>query len=182
MIRVVVTIGGPPGSGKSTAGRRAAERLGLEYRSAGDLFRREGARRGMDVEAFGAYAGTHPEVDRELDRAMQALATPGHVLDGRVQGALCRRHGTPVVEIVITADEPVRIARVAGRDGQSLEEAGRRVREREASERERYRRFYGIDLDREHPDLTLDSTHATPDEVADAIVAFVRGHSEPADR
>lgn len=182
MIRVVVTIGGPPGSGKSTAGRRAAKRLGLEYRSVGELFRAEGARRGMDVEAFGAFAGSHPEVDRELDRAMQALAAPGRVLEGRVQGALCRRRGTPVVDIAITADEAVRIARVAGRDGQSLEEAGRRVREREASERERYRRFYGIDLDLERPDLTVDSTRATPDEVADAIVAFVRAHPEPAVR
>jgi CMP/dCMP kinase len=174
VIRTVVTIGGPPGSGKSTAGRRVAERLRLEYHSAGDVFRAEGRRRGMDVETFGQYAETHPEVDRELDDAMQALATPGHLLDGRIQGALCRRNGVPVHYIVVTATEDERVRRVAQRDGQSLAEARLRVQQREASERDRYRRLYSIDLDREVPDLTVDSTARPAPKVADSIVAFVR--------
>ncbi|EQD35681.1 cytidylate kinase, partial [mine drainage metagenome] len=63
MIDVVVCIGGPPGSGKSTAGRKIAERLGLEYRSAGDIFRAEASQHGLDLEAFGRYAdGPTPEV------------------------------------------------------------------------------------------------------------------------
>jgi CMP/dCMP kinase len=170
----VIAIGGPPGSGKSTAGRLVAERLGLEYRSAGEMFRAEAGRRGMDLEAFGVYAEAHPEVDRELDRAMQALAQPGRVLDGRIQGILCRRAGTPVRSIVVTAELAERVRRVARRDGLSVEEAGEQVRAREASERERYTRFYGIDLDREAADLTIDSTRVPPPEVARAIVDFVR--------
>jgi CMP/dCMP kinase len=170
----VIAIGGPPGSGKSTAGRLVAERLGLEFRSAGEQFRAEAARRGMDLEAFGRYAETHPEIDRELDRAMQALARPGHVLDGRIQGILCRRSGIPVRYVVVTADADERVRRVARRDGQSVADAGERVRAREASERARYEKFYGIDLDREPADLTVDSTHRPPPAVADAIVAFVR--------
>ncbi|HYB77228.1 MAG TPA: AAA family ATPase, partial [Thermoplasmata archaeon] len=93
MIRAVLTVGGPPGGGKSTAGRLVAKSLGLEFRSAGDLFRAEARRRDMDLATFGRYAAAHPEVDRELDRTMQALATPGRLLDGRVQGPLCRRAG-----------------------------------------------------------------------------------------
>ena len=174
MIRTVVTIGGPPGSGKSTVGRLAAERLDLEYRSAGEAFRAEGRRRGMDVEAFGLYAEAHPEVDRALDDAMQALATPGHLLDGRIQGALCRRNGVPVHYIVVTAAEDERVRRVATRDGQPIAEARKRVHRRELSERDRYRRFYSIDLDREVPDLTVDSTVKPARDVAEAIVAFVR--------
>jgi CMP/dCMP kinase len=174
VIRTVVTIGGPPGSGKSTAGRLVAERLRLGYRSAGELFRAEGRRRGMDVEAFGQYAEAHPEVDRGLDDAMQALATPGHLLEGRIQGALCRRNGVPVHYVVITATEDERVRRVARRDGQSLAEARVRVERREASERDRYRRLYAIDLDREVPDLTVDSTAQPAHDVAQAIVAFVR--------
>jgi CMP/dCMP kinase len=174
VIRTVVTIGGPPGSGKTTAGRLAAERLGLEYRSAGETFREEGRRRGMDVEAFGRYAETHPEVDRALDEALQALATPGRLLEGRIQGALCRRHGVPVHYVLVTATEEERVRRVAARDGQSLAEARARVRAREASERDRYRRYYDIDLDREVPDLTVDSTSQPAPDVAEAIVRFVR--------
>jgi len=170
----VVAIGGPPGSGKSTAGRRVADALGLEFRSAGELFRAEAARRGLDLEAFGRYAESHPEVDRSLDAAMQALARPGRVLDGRIQGVLCRRNGVPVRAIVVTAEESERIRRVAARDHLPSEEAARQVRAREASERARYLAHYGIDLEREAADLTIDSTHRPPDDVARAIVEFVR--------
>jgi len=169
----VVALGGPPGSGKSTAGRRVAEQLGLTYTSAGDVFRAEATRRGMDVEAFNQYADTHPEVDRELDRSMQALAEPGRLLDGRIQGILCRRAGTPVACVVVTADREERIRRVARRDGQSVAEAARRVELREASERARYAATYAIDLDREPADLTVDSTHLDVDRVAANIVAFL---------
>ena len=174
MIRRVVTLGGPPGSGKSTAGRRAAEALGLEFRSAGELFRAEAARRGMDLESFGRFAEAHPEVDASLDRAMQELAVPGRLVEGRVQGPLCRRAGRPVITIVVTAPEEVRVARVAGRDGHPPEETRRRLRDREASEKARYLRFYGIDLDRELADLTVDSSRLDAEGVAEAIVAFVR--------
>lgn len=178
MIRRVVAVGGPPGSGKSTAGRLAAEALGLEFRSAGEEFRRAGRARGMDVEEFGRYAESHPEVDAELDRGMLALAVPGRLLEGRLTGPLCRRNRIPVHSVVVTAAEAVRIRRVAARDGQSLAEAGERVRAREANERARYRKLYAIDLDREPADLTVDSTGPPASEVAAAIVAFVRAREE----
>ncbi len=173
MIRAVVAVGGPPGSGKSTAGRLVAERLGLEFRSAGELFRAEAARRGLDVEAFNHYVESHPEVDREIDRSMQALAAPGRLLEGRIQGVLCRRHGIPVYYVVVTASEEERARRVAHRDHQTLEEARGRIRAREASERERYRRFYEVDLDQEVPDLLLDSTSDPAYRIAEKIVEFI---------
>jgi len=174
VIAAVVTLGGPPGSGKSTAGRLVASSLGLEFRSAGELFRAEARRLGMDLESFGRYAASHPEVDRELDRGMQAFARPGFVLEGRVQGPLARRAGVPVHDVVVTAREDVRVRRVAARDGQSVEEAWAKVREREVSERERYLRFYGIDLEREPAGLVVDSSDRPVRDVADAILAFVR--------
>jgi len=174
VIRSVVALGGPPGSGKSTAGRLVASELGLEYRSAGEEFRREAQRRGLTLEELGRYAERHPEVDRELDRAMEALARPGVLLEGRVQGALCRRRGVPVLWVVVTASEEERARRIAGRDHQSLEEARTAIRRREASERSRYLGFYGIDLDQERPDLEVDSTDRSPAEVAQRIVAFLQ--------
>lgn len=179
MIHAVVTLGGPPGSGKSTAGRLVADSLGLEFTPAGELFRAEARRHAMDLESFGRYATEHPEVDRELDRSLQALARPGRLLEGRIQGALCRRAGVPVHDVVVTAREEVRVRRVADRDHQSVEQARALVREREASERERYRRFYGIDLETEPAGFVVDSSDRSPLEVAEAIVDFVR-HREAA--
>jgi predicted cytidylate kinase len=174
VISRVVAVGGPPGSGKSTAGRGVATALGLTYRSAGEAFRAEAQRHHLDLEAFGHYAEAHPEVDRSLDDAMQQLAHPGAVLDGRVQGALCRQRGTPVYEILITADEPERIRRVARRDRQTPEDAARRVADREASEHARYRALYGIDLAHPTPDLSVDSTTTPAEAVVAAIVGFLR--------
>jgi CMP/dCMP kinase len=173
VIGAVVTVGGPPGSGKSTAGRLVAGSLGLEFFSAGGIFRAEAQRHRMSLEAFGRYAADHPEVDRELDQSMQTLARPGRLLDGRIQGALCRRAGVPVYDVVVTAREEIRIRRVAERDGQSVEEAREKVRERETVERERYQRFYGIDLAREPCDLLVDSSELPPYSVAEEILTFV---------
>jgi len=113
---------------------------------------------------------------------MQALASPGRLLDGRIQGPLCRRAGVSVYDVVVTAREEVRVQRVAARDGQSVDLARGLVREREASERDRYRRYYGIDLEREPAGLIVDSSDRPPVGVADVILAFVREREATAER
>lgn len=174
----VLAVGGPPGGGKSTAGRGVATARKLTYHAAGDLFRAEAARRGMDLESFSHFAEAHPEVDTSIDEEMATLARPGVVLDGRIQGPLLRRRRVPVIVILITASEDVRVQRVAMRDHQTVEEARRRIRERAQSERARYLAEYDIDLDTETGDLTIDSTHLAPDEVRDQILAFLARRPE----
>jgi cytidylate kinase len=169
----VVTIGGPPGSGKSTAGRQVAGLRGLEFVSAGELFREEARRRGLTLSGLSELAEREEAIDRTLDDEMVRRAHPGRLLDGRLTGPLLRRRGVPNRYIVVTAEERVRWVRLAGRDGGSVDDVGRDTRAREASERSRYLRYYGIDLDAETPDLTVDSTHATPAEVTGQILGFL---------
>jgi len=172
--RSVVAVGGPPGSGKSTACRLVARELELAYHSAGELFRAEARGRGLELEPFGRFAEAHPEVDLELDRKMQALARPGALLEGRIQGPLCHRHAIPVAAIVITATAEERARRLAGRDHQTIPEAARAIAVREASERARYLKFYDIDVEREPADLVVDSTRQPPEQVAAVVVTFLR--------
>ncbi len=174
MIRRAIALGGPPGSGTTTAGRLVARTLDLEYRSAGEEFRAEAQRRGLTLEAFGALAANDPEIDRALDRSMRALATPGRLLEGRIQGALLRRAGVPCHWIAVTASEAERARRVAERDGLDVGRAREGLRAREALERDRYQRYYGLDLALERADLLVDSTTRTAAAVAEAIVRFVR--------
>jgi cytidylate kinase len=169
----VLTVSGPPGSGKSTAGRMVAARRGLEYISAGDRFRAEAARRGLDLAAFSRLAEQDDSIDRSLDDQMVALARPGRLLDGRIQGALLRRRGIPVRDILVTAREEVRVQRLAERDHQALDVARDLTRGREASERRRYLRYYGIEVDREPSDLTVDSSDRTAEEVVGLILEFL---------
>jgi cytidylate kinase len=172
----VVTIGGPPGSGKSTAGRRLASSLGLEFVSAGELFRAEAKRRGLSLAELGTLAEREPSIDRALDDEMVRRAAPSRLLDGRLTGPLLRRRGVANRYIVVTADAPVRWERLAHRDGGTVEDVRQRTEAREASERARYLRYYDIDLDREQPDLRLDSTHATPEEVVQVMAAFLKAN------
>jgi predicted cytidylate kinase len=170
----VVTIGGPPGSGKSTAGRALAVELGLEFVSAGELFRAEATRRGISLAELGSLAEKDPSIDLGLDDEMLRRARPDRLLDGRLTGPLLRRRGLPNRYIVVTADETTRWERLAHRDGGTVEDVARLTQAREASERARYLRYYGIDLERETPDLKVDSTSSPPADVVRTIVAFLR--------
>ncbi|MCI4336854.1 MAG: AAA family ATPase [Thermoplasmata archaeon] len=178
MTEPVVTLTGPPGSGKTTAGRLTAERLKLKFVSAGELFRAEAALRGMDLPTFSQYAERHEEVDRALDEKMLAQAKPDHLLEGRITGALCRRRGIGTIYLVVTAPEEVRVARIAGRDGGTMDAVRAATRQRERSEAERYSRYYHIDLTREPADLTVDSTSLIAGQVADRLSLFVRRRRE----
>lgn len=169
----VVTIGGPPGSGKSTAGRTVASELGLEFVSAGELFRAEARRRGITLLELSALAERDETIDRALDDEMVRRAEPQRLLDGRITGPLLRRRKVPTRYVVVTASDRVRWDRIAGRDGGTVDDVARETRAREASERERYRRYYGIDLPKENPDLLVDSSDLSPGEVVRRIVAFL---------
>jgi CMP/dCMP kinase len=170
----LLALGGPPGSGKSTAAKGVAEALHLTVHSAGDLFRAMAAQRRMTLLEFSWYAQEHPEVDLEIDEQMAGLAGPGRVLEGRLVGEFLRRRGTPARWVDVTAREPVRAERIARRDRLTVAEALERTRAREKSERERYTKFYGIDLDAVHPDLVVDSSDLGPAEVVDQILGFMR--------
>jgi cytidylate kinase len=172
----LLALGGPPGSGKSTAARGVAARLHLDLRSAGDLFRAGAAARGMNLLDFSRYAEEHPDVDQEIDAAMAALAAPGRLLEGRLVGEFLRRHGVNAFWIDVTAREEVRAERIAHRDHLPVAEALERTRARERSERERYRKLYGIDLDATHADALVDASDLGPDAVVDRILALVREH------
>jgi len=178
--RPVVVVGGPPGSGKTTAARQTAEQLGLEFHSAGARFRAQAEQHRMDLEEFSRYAATHPEVDRRLDDQMLGLAQPGRLIDARLTGALARRQGVPVIYLVVTARAEVRAARIAGRDGIPIPAAHRAMVAREQSEKSRYQALYGIDLDREVPDFQVDSSDLAPAAVVERLVDFIRRRASPA--
>jgi CMP/dCMP kinase len=175
VIRRTIALGGPPGSGKTTAARALAQRFELTLLSAGERFRAEAANRGLSLAEFSRLAETDGAIDRALDDSMLAEARPGVLLEGRVQGPLLRRRGMVSVWVSVGASEPVRAARASRRDGTDLTTALREIRLREESERRRYREYYGIDLAVEQPDFDLDSTELSREAVVERLVEFLEG-------
>lgn len=179
---MILAIGGPPGSGKTTVAERWAAARGYVLVSAGMKFRAMAKERGMSLEAFGRAAEADPEIDRTLDGAVLAqirakeAAGANVVADGRIQAYLLSQRGMPCVKVLIDAPVAVRAERIAGREGKTVKEAMREILSREKSERVRYKAIYGIDLrDMRVFDLVIDSGGKTPDEIVGMIAARVEG-------
>lgn len=166
----VLTVGGPPGSGKSTSGRLLAEVLGREYVSAGEIFRAEAKKRNLDLPAFSALAQKDERIDKALDETMVSLASPHRILEGRIIGELLARRFVPVIRLYITAAEYTRAQRIGRREGVPPDLVLPAMRAREASEAMRYRRYYGIALGELRYEIAVDSTRLSPQEVVRTIV------------
>lgn len=179
---MIVAIGGPPGSGKTTVAERFAKAHGYALVSAGATFRAWAKERGLSLEAFGKLATSDPEIDRALDRTvfedvLREDASGRDVLvEGRLQAFLLTERRVPCLKVLIDAPLSVRAQRIAGREKKAAKAAEREIVERETLERTRYKAYYGIDVeDRSIYDLVLDSSDKTPDRIVEVVWSRVAG-------
>jgi predicted cytidylate kinase len=172
---LLITISGLPGAGTSTVARLVASALGVERVDGGTVFRSMAAERDLDVGAFSLVAEHDPEIDLELDQRLANRARNGEVLlESRLAAWIVTNEGLPAVRVWVYADEHERARRVAAREGVDPATALEANQIREASERRRYRTYYGIDLDDQTVyDLVIDSTGIEPEAIAESIVAAI---------
>lgn len=174
---MIITISGPPGSGKSTAAELLAERTSFHLISAGKRFREMASRRNLTLSQFGLLAKEDFSIDRELDeyvvRTVKDLAQDGKsaVVDGRLTGIMLKKEGVKSLRVWIDCPLEVRAERVADRDEKEPSQARRDIVEREALEAERYQSIYQVNLRDPHVyDLVVDSSSESPDEIVDIIL------------
>ena len=170
-----ISLAGDLGSGKSTVSKILIERLSATYYSTGAICRAIAASHGMTIVEMNKYMGTHPEIDHEIDDGLCALSEKNEnmVIDSRMAwhfvGDTFRVYMTTEL-----AESAKRILR-ANREGDhaaTIEEMAEEIRARKASERMRYAEQYGVDCkDLSNYDLVVDSTYASPEEVAACILS-----------
>ena len=155
---LVVTVSGLHGSGKSTYAKALAEEFRLRYISAGQLFRDIAKEKGVSMEELIKITAEDPEIDRLIDERTKREAEKGDViLDGQLAGWMAKDRAG--LKIFLTAPEDVRIRRIAGRDTVDLEKARAQTVLRENAERERYKKYYDIDIrDISIYDLIMDTS------------------------
>ena len=178
MEKLKITISGDLGSGKSTVSRLLAERLQLQRYSTGDIQRRLAAERGMTSLEFNQLAEQDRSIDTLIDNGTIEIANS---VDRLVFDSRLAWHFVPdSIKIYLSVDPRVAAQRVAaaGRGSvesyQSVEEAMALMNARRQSEIERFIEYYGVNIDSyRNFDLVVDTTYATPEEVADMICQLI---------
>jgi cytidylate kinase len=181
---LIVTISGRPGSGKSAVAKSLAHRLGLDHVSAGDFMRAMAGERGTTILELSRIAESDDEIDREIDARTVRL---GEECDGFVMDARLAWHFLPMsIKVFLDVTPEVAAARIygAGRatENENVDSAATRraIEARIASERQRYRDYYGVDyLDSAQFDLVVDTSERTIEEVVDEIAVFATGTAQP---
>jgi cytidylate kinase len=167
-----VTIGGLPGSGKTTVAKILANKLDLNYLNAGDIFRNLATKKGMTLEEFAVYAEQNPSVDQAIDNKLIEVARGGGaILEGRLAAFMVVRENLEARKIWLEAPLKIRAERICQREDKPLETALSEIQERERSEWDRYFNLYNIDLnDLENYDIIIDSSTITADQVVEEVM------------
>lgn len=171
----VITVSGPHGTGKSTYAKSLADVLQLRYISAGELFRDLAKQQKLSLGELSSRAAEDPSIDRMLDERTKVEAKKGSVVIDAQLGAWMVKDLADV-KVLLTARDDVRFRRIARRDHIELEDARKETEYREAVQKTRYKKYYGIDVDDlSIYDITIDTSLHTIEETKRIILESVRG-------
>ncbi|MFC4447701.1 (d)CMP kinase [Halorussus aquaticus] len=177
---MLITVSGPPGSGKSTTASKLADALDLDHVSGGDIFRELADERGYTTLEFNKLAEEDDQIDRDLDRRLRSIAAEREdvVLESRLAGWLAGEHAD--FRIWLDAPLDVRAERIAEREDKSVAETREETAARQGSEADRYREYYDIDItDLTIYDLSVNTARWNADSVLEMLVTAV-GDYDPA--
>ena len=169
---MIITISGPPGSGKSTLSTLLSSRLGMELVSVGDIFRKQAQDRCMSLEEFGLLAKSDEDIDRMLDEEQKKIAKEKEnlILEGRLSGFLVDAY----LKVWLKAPVEVRAERIARREEKPVAKAKAETKDREECERERYLKYYNIDTnDLSVYDLVIDSSRWSAEEISEIVAKAI---------
>jgi len=168
---VRIAISSKSGCGNSTASRMVAEELGL--RVINYTFKDMAREISISFGELCARAEQDPKYDNQLDETQVRLAREGDcVLASRLAIWLLSEAD---LKVYLSADLPTRAMRIAQREEMPYARAYKETLDRDARDRRRYVRLYGIDIDDHRvADLVVDTEKGDQHYVAECILVRVR--------
>jgi cytidylate kinase len=173
--KIVVSISGMAGTGKSTLAKKLAEKYNLRYFSGGDALRELAKEEGYNSSSRGWWESPEGlsflekrqknlEFDKSVDDKLLEYARQGNVLLDSWTMAWLLKTG---FKIWLVASVEKRTERIAKRDKIPIKEASRVLKEKEARTKTIYKKLYGFTIgeDFEPFDLVFDTNNLTAGEV-----------------
>ena len=174
-----ITIAGDLGSGKSTVANHLISNINYRIESAGLIFRRLAEQHGMTAKEFNQFIESNPKYDNMVDDTIKEMGAKEEniIFDSRLAWYFVPKSFKIYMYVdVDTATE--RIFNDTGRVSESYSDmttAKKEIIERRQSEVLRYKTFYNIDINNfKNYDFIIDTSHATKDEVNDAVLSNFR--------
>lgn len=166
---MIISISGVPGSGKTSAAKMLAARLGMPFYSVGGLRGKMAMERGMTIDELNALGEKDATTDTTIDDYQRELGKKEDhfVIEGRLSW-----HFIPhSFKVLLTCDPQEAARRIfdarARNDGDrhdeaqtlTIEETRAQLDHRIESDRLRYKKYYNLDYqDPSHYDLVIDTT------------------------
>ena len=155
---ITIAFGGLHGTGKTTYARTIADEFDLRHISAGKIFRQLAEEKKFDLLKFALNASVDSSIDRSIDNIIQQeVELDCVVVDGQLAAWMAGDKAD--IKIYLTAPNNIRFKRIAKREKLTFHEAEQETRNREESERSRFKEIYGINvMDLSIYDLVIDTS------------------------
>ena len=177
-----ITISGKIGSGKSTIGKFLAKKLGLKHYSTGDFMRQIANEKGKTLLELSKIAENSDEIDRILDERQMSL---GETEDDFLIDARLGFYFIPdSIKIFLDVDINEAAKRIYAEKrldetNLSLKNTIENIKTRQASEKNRYEKYYRIDVnDKSNFDIWIDTSNKCPEEIVEIILSEIKGLEE----
>ena len=172
-----IAFSGKLGSGKSTVCKILNEKYGYEIYSTGTIQRKVAEDMGISTLELNKRMSEDPSLDHIIDDAVVELsrkrAGDKLIYDSRMAWHFAEN----TFKVYMYVDPTVAARRVFEADRgdvekySSVDEAKEKLIARSLEENKRFKDIYGVDnFDYKNYDLIIDSTSATPEQIAEAIV------------
>ena len=180
---MIISIGGKAGSGKTTIAKMLAEKLGWPLYFIGKIRRAKAAELNMTLEEYNKYGETHAETDLEVDEYQKqlGLTEDNFVIEGRTSFYFIPHS----IKIFFEVDDLAGATRAYGEQqqnserrkesrAQTIEEVLTKIKERNANDAARYKKYYDLDfLNHGKYDLVVDTSELTTEQVFDRVWRYI---------
>lgn len=175
---MIISLGGTPGSGKSTVGKILAEKLGYEFMSMGQIRRKYAMDKGMTLQELNELSIKDPDSDNLVDEYQKELGkNDDFIIDSRLSWFFIPKAFK--IWITVSDEEGARRIFSHNREEEKFdteEQIISRNKERIEEDSLRFQNLYNInDYTAEvHYDFIIDTTNISAEEAANIILEEIK--------